>query len=311
MNDDSPEIRPPRSTPTAYQLQAAVLAGRVLDQVGNTELSLAASYDQLATGGLYRSQDLRAGHALLQRAQLVVSRNGDHVPTGTLRDLCSLPDDVAAELLLQELMLEEPPLWLYAAVVDDEVRWENVPEADQEALEQLLNEASRREALLMSVGRTLDAAQLAEQGARGEEYVVELCRRHLRNLDRPDLAGAVSRVSLRSDELGYDVTSPDTAGRRHRIEVKTTSSASAGRVEFFLSRNEASVGSRDPGWSLVVVRRNRNDELELVGWCSSVTLAPHLPKDVSSRGRWASVRISIAITDFQPGLPLDVARRNC
>lgn len=305
MNDAARDNRPSRSTPTAYQLQAAVLAGRVLDQAGNSETSLATSYDQLATGGLYRSQDLQAGHALLRRAHLVMVDGNNHVPTQTLLSLCGLPDDVAAELLLQELMVEEPPLWLYAAVVDDEVRWENVPEADQEALEQLLGDATRREALLMSVGRTLDAAQLAEQGARGEEFVVELCREHLRELDRPDLAAAVKRVSLRSDELGYDVTSPDTTGHRHRIEVKTTSSASVGRVEFFLSRNEAIVGARDPGWSLVAVRRVRDDSLELVGWCSSVSLVPHLPRDISRQGRWTNVRLSIAITDFRPGLPLD------
>ncbi|TWE12586.1 DUF3883 domain-containing protein [Rudaeicoccus suwonensis] len=305
MSNAAHESRPVRSTPTAYQLQAAVLAGRILDEAGNSEASLAVSYDQLATGGLYRSQDLQAGHVLLQRAHLVVIKDSNHVPTPTLLSLCSLPGDVAAELLLQELMLEEPPLWLYAAVVDDEVRWENVPEADQEALEQVLEDATRREALLMSVGRTLDAVQLAEQGARGEEFVVELCQAHLRGRDRRDLAAAVSRVSLRSDELGYDVASPDTTGHRHRIEVKTTSSASVGRVEFFLSRNEATVGARDPGWSLVAVRRNRDDTLELIGWCSSVNLVPHLPRDVSAQGRWTNVRLSIAITDFQPGLPLD------
>lgn len=305
MNDAANENRPARSTPTAYQLQAAVLAGRVLDQAGNTATSLSMSYDQLATGGLYRSQDLQAGHALLQRAHLVIVDGGHHVPTPTLLSLCGLPDDVAAELLLQELLVEEPPLWLYAAVVDDQVRWENVPEADQEALEQLLEDATRREALLMNVGRTLDAAQLAERGAQGEEFVVELCRKYLCERDRPDLSAAVSRVSLRSDELGYDVTSPDTTGHRHRIEVKTTSSASMGRVEFFLSRNEATVGERDPGWSLVAVRRNRDNSLELIGWCSSVSLLSHLPRDVSNQGRWASVRLSVAMIDFQPGLPLD------
>lgn len=305
MNGTTHEPRPARSTPTAYQLQAAVLAGRVLDQAGNTATSLSASYDQLATGGLYRAQDLQAGNTLLQRAHLVVFNGSKHAPTPTLLRLCDLPDDVAAELLLQELLVEEPPLWLYAAIVDDEVRWENVPEVDREALEQVLEDAARREALLMSVGRTLDAAQLAEQGAAGEEFVVELCRKHLSERDRPDLAAAVSRVSLRSDELGYDVTSPDTTGHRHRMEVKTTSSASAGRVEFFLSRNEATVGVRDPGWSLVAVRRNRDDTLELIGWCSSVSLVPHFPRDVSNQGRWSSVRLSIAITDFRPGLPLD------
>ncbi|MCR6033656.1 DUF3883 domain-containing protein [Nocardioides sp. zg-579] len=294
-----------RSTPTAYQLQAALLAARVLDPSGNTPDSLIVSYDQLATGGLYRSQDLQAGHTLLQRAKLVSPQDSRHVPTPALLDLCDLPDDVATELLLQELFVEEPPLWLYAAVVDDEVRWENVPQADQDALEQLLEDAARREALLMGLGRTLDAAQLHDQGARGEEYVVELCRQHLNARSRPDLAAAVKRVSLRSDQLGYDVTSSDTTGRRHRIEVKTTSSASVGRVDFFISRNEVVVGARDPGWSLVAVRRNRDGGLELLGWCSAISLTPHLPRDVSPQGRWSSVRLSVAITEFAPGLPLD------
>lgn len=299
------DLAPARSTPTAYQLQAAVLAARLLDPSGNSSESLASSYDRHATGGLYRAQDLAAGHRLLQRAHLVSADNGSNVPSPALVDLCTLPDDVAAEVLLQELMTEEPPLWLYAAVVDDEVRWENVPQADQDALKQLLEDAARREALLMAVRRTIDASQLAEIGAEGEEFVLGLCKAHLVARDRPDLAANVHRVSLRSDQLGYDITSPDTTGRRHRIEVKTTSSAFAGRVEFFLSRNEASVGARDPGWSLIAVRRNRDRSMELVGWCTPTQLVPHLPHDVSAQGQWVSVRLSVAMTDFAPGLPLD------
>lgn len=294
-----------RSTPTAFQLQAAVLASRVMDAGGNTEQSLVLSYDKLATGGLYRAQDLVAGHALLVRAGLVTVTANQHTPSEQLTELCGFPDDVAAEVLLHELMLREPPLWLYAAVVEDEVRWENVPDADQDALTQLLADAARREALLLALGQTLDAQHLADIGEAGEDYVVGACRQHLTAAGRPDLAEAVHRVSLQSDALGYDVTSPDTTGHRHRMEVKTTGSASAGRVEFFLSRNEAMVGKRDPAWSLVAVRRDRDGSLNLIGWCSAVHLSPLLPQDLSAQGRWTSVRLSIPTTDFTPGLPLD------
>jgi len=296
-----------RSTPTAFQLQAAVLAGRVLDLDGNTAEALTVSYDKLVTGGLYRSQDLRGGHQLLQRAGLVTVSDLRHLPTPTptLQQLCALPDDVAAELLLHELLLQEPPLWLYAAVVDDEVRWENVPDADQDALSQMLADAARREALLLTLGRTLDAQLLAEHGACGEQHVVHACRQHLLDQGRPDLADDVHQVSLRSDQLGYDVTSPDTTGHRHRMEVKTTSSAAADRVEFFLSRNEATVGERDPAWSLIAVRRDRDRTLDIIGWCRAVSLLPLLPKDLSVQGRWTSVRLSVPTTDFVPGLPLD------
>ena len=282
-----------------------MLAARVLDPAGNSSAALLASYEKAVTGGLYRTQDLRGGNLLLQRARLVrIEGDGRCMPTPELLQLRGLPDDVAAELLLHELLLHEPPLWLYAAVVNDEVRWENVPDADQDALRQLLADAARREALLLTLGRTLDTARLAEIGAAGEEHVAAACRQHLLDRGRPDLAAAVHRVSQRSDQLGYDVTSPDTAGHRHRLEVKTTGSA-AGRVEFFLSRNEATVGRHDTSWALVAVRRDRDDSLHLVGWCRALTLVPLLPHDISPDGRWTSVRISLPVEAFVPGLPLD------
>ena len=300
-----PDPLPSRSTPTTFQLQAAVLAGRVLDAHGNTTEALTVSYDKVVTGGFYRAQDLRAGHLLLQRAGMVIVTDDRHQPTPELQQLCGLPDDVAAELLLHELLLREPPLWLYAAVVDDEIRWENVPDADRDALAQLLADAARREALLLTLGRTLDAQLLAEYGNQGEEHVVQACRDHLQDRGRPDLAAQVHQVSLRSDQLGYDVVSTDTVGHRHRMEVKTTSSAAAGQVEFFLSRNEATVGERDPAWSLVAVRRDRDGSLEIIGWCRAVSLLPLLPKDLSPHGRWASARLSVSTTQLVPGLPLD------
>jgi hypothetical protein len=266
---------------------------------------LLASYERVITGGLYRTQDLRGGNLLLQRAQLVtVEPDGQCLPTSQLIHLRALPDDVAAEVLLHELLLHEPPLWLYAAVVNDEVRWENVPDDDQDALRQLIAEAARREALLLTLGRTLDSARLVEIGSEGEDFVVEACRQHLLERERPDLAAAVHRISQHSDQLGYDVTSPDTAGQRHRIEVKTTSTG-LGRVEFFLSRNEATVGKRDSSWSLVAVRRERDGSQHLVGWCRALALVPLLPNDVTADGRWTSVRLSLPAESLVPGLPLD------
>ena len=88
MNDGNHDHSPGRSTPTAYQLQAAVLAARVLDEGGNTAPSLAVSYDQLATGGLYRSQDLQAGHRLLQRAHLVTVARGQPRPNPNIARAC-------------------------------------------------------------------------------------------------------------------------------------------------------------------------------------------------------------------------------
>lgn len=294
-----------RITPTAFQLQAAVHVARILTLAGNSPQSLAASYERIPTGGLYRARDFQAGQVLLHRAGLASVDPAGHVhATEKLLRLRDLPDDVAAETLLFDLLSTEPPLWLYAVAPEDEVQWENVPDADQVALRQLIADAARREALLLSLARTIDAARLADIGTDGEEYVLAACRSYLCGQNRPDLADEVRRVSLTSDQLGYDVTSPDTAGHRHRIEVKTAS-ASFGRVEFFLSRNEAAVGQRDPGWSLVVVRREHNDQLEIVGWCRAADIASFLPHDVHPNGRWSAVRLSVPLERFTPGLPLD------
>lgn len=296
----------PRSTPTAFQLHAAILSAKVLDASGNSTEALRSSYQSVVSGGLYRTQDLAQGESLLQRAGLVHFESGNLIPSEELLVLRELPADVGSEILLSMLLLQERPLWLYAAVADEDIRWENVPEADQEVLHQLIGEAARREAFLLTVGKTIDLEYLADFGAAGEEYVVAECKQHLDRMGRPDLASDVHRVSLRSDQLGYDITSPDTAGKRHRIEVKTMGSA-FGRAEFFLSRNEARVGQNDPHWSLVVVRRDRDGTLKLLGWCSGAAIIPALPYDPHPDGRWASVRISLPLEALTLGLPLDSA----
>jgi hypothetical protein len=291
-------------TPTAYQLQAAVLSARAMASAGAGLDTLRSSYEKVVTGGLYRTRDLEAGQDLLERAQLISIEHGRCRPTEDLLRLRSLPDDVAVELLLQEVLAADPPLWLYAAVAQEEVRWENVPDEDARAITQLIAEPERREAILLALGRVVDQQRLKQLGAAGEEAVVVACREHLSGRGRPDLAGHVERVSLRSDQLGYDVTSPDTGGTRHRIEVKATQGM-PGQVEFYLSRNEATVGGRDPCWSLVAVRKSLDGRLEVFGWCRASTLAPALPTDGDQGGRWESVRISLPDKEFRPGLPLD------
>lgn len=290
-------------TPTAYQLQAAILSARAMAAGGADHDVLRVSYEKVVSGGLFRTRDLEAGQDLLERARLVIADERRCTPSEELLRLRDLPDDVAAELLLQEVLAADPPLWLYAAVTDASVRWENVPDDDANALTQLFSDAERREAILLALGRVVDQRSLKELGGAGEEAVVTACRKHLEHRGRTDLAGFVERVSLRSDQLGYDVTSPDTGGLRHRIEVKTTQGI-PGEIAFYLSRNEATVASGDPMWSLVAVRRTLSGEFEVFGWCRAASFTASLPQD-SDRGRWESVRITMADEQFQAGLPLD------
>ena len=296
------------ATPTAHELQAAVVAGRLIDGGGSTRTSLSASYASAVTGGIFRTHDLERGQQLLERAGLVAVEEDWCTPSAECLQVCELADDVAAELLLQIILTTDPPLWLYAAISADEVRWENVPEQDQAALRQSITEADRREALLLGLGQKFDADAQAALGAEGEEHVVAACRRYLTEVGREDLAREVRRVSLVSDALGYDVTSPDTTGQRHRLEVKTTTGVgdSERTLNFYVSRNEAKVGQGDPTWALVAVRKDSvTGVISIVGWCRADTFADALPNDPESWGRWASARIYLDEEKLKPGLPLD------
>lgn len=293
-----------RTTPTAFQLHAALLVAQVLGDVTDATETVRASYQTLTTGGLFRADDLVRGEAILLRARLMQETESDFVPSVELAELRALPTDVASEMLLRALLLAERPLWLYAAISDEDVRWENVPDGDQKLLGQLIVEAARRESFLLTLGKTIDLEYLRDLGGQGEEHVIVMCREYLTGVGRADLAADVRRVSLSSDQLGYDVTSPDTAGRRHRIEVKTMGSA-VDRAEFFLSRNEARTGRNDPLWSLVVVRKDGDGTFHLLGWCRSSLFANLLPIDPSPGGRWATTRISLPLEALTAGLPLD------
>ncbi|MGH3849062.1 MAG: protein NO VEIN domain-containing protein, partial [Pseudonocardiaceae bacterium] len=292
-------------TPTSYQLLAAILSARAMGSAATSHASLRASFEKVISGGLYRTRDLEAGHDLLERSQLLIVDDQTSTPTDALLSLRNLPDDVAIELLLQEVLASDPPLWIYAAVGEEEVRWENIPDDDTQALERVIDDPDRREAILLALGRVVDESRMRALGSAGEEVVVEACRAHLVGRGRQDLAAHVERVSLRSDQLGYDITSPDTGGKRHRLEVKAHQGM-PGSFEFFLSRNEATVGRRDTSWALVAVRKNLAGDLEVLGWCRASSIEGSLPTDGSPAGRWASVRISLSDAAFTPGLPLDV-----
>ncbi len=295
------------STPTSFELHAALIVARLVPDNGCSDSSFRASFSGVSTGGLYREQHLIRGQQILELAGLIIVSDAWCRPTAELQNLLSFPQDLAAELLLQRVLLTHPPLWLFAAISDETVQWENIPDDDARALRQAIDEADRREALLLALGRKFDQDRFTELGSQGEDHVVDRCRDHLLERGREDLAQEVKKVSDYSDQLGYDVSSPDTIGIRHRLEVKTTvAPGTDGNVSFYLSRNEANVGLGDASWALVAVRKDVIDEsYEIVGWCRAETFADVLPADPPVGGHWASARITIPVAAFQTGLPLD------
>ncbi len=81
------------------------------------------------------------------------------------------------------------------------------------------------------------------KGNMGEEIVVEIEKRRLQTLNRPDLIPKIAHVAKYKDGLGYDVISVDIGDDGHEqeiyIEVKTT----AGGIDmpFYVSHNELEV----------------------------------------------------------------------
>ena len=82
-------------------------------------------------------------------------------------------------------------------------------------------------------------------GAAGEEFVLNIERRHLVEAGRADLASKVRWIAAEEgDGAGYDVLSFDRVGHERLLEVKTTNGSA--RTPFFLTRNERELSVERP-----------------------------------------------------------------
>ncbi|MBO2458120.1 DUF3883 domain-containing protein [Actinomadura violacea] len=250
---------------------------------------------------------------MLTRAGLLATQGHLVVPAGDLLAMAQLPVDTFVEALLFKILTDQREVWLAQMATTDEVRWELVPYDVATTLASTFEDVRERDALLLAAARKVDLQVLQEFGDEGEQAVLEACRTHLRSAGMTHMLPDVAQVSLIDDTLGYDIASPDATGQRHRLEVKATS-APPDWVEFFISRNEATVAQCDPRWSLVVTRRDYDPTIgepfmRVAGWLTHSDFAAALPKDPpvdggQLRGRWTSCRITISAQCLRPGLPL-------
>jgi hypothetical protein len=205
--------------------------------------------------------------------------------------------------LLAALILEAaPPLWVAAVTEGPDIAIEVIPDADLTALLETIPDPERREQILLALARRFDDSENIRLGETGEAAVVAHCVERLSALGRPDLCSAVTRVSLISDQLGYDVVSPSVCGTKWRIEVKTTR-RSRSPLAINISRNEAKVGLADRGWALVACRVNEEGVVRIIGWAQGELLRDHLPADLPARGEWTSARLFIDEIDLSPDIP--------
>ena len=225
-------------------------------------------------------------------------------PSIALCETASLDEPEALEGLLLLLLEKRPPLWLAGAASNGEVHGETIPDAQGQLISEIVPDLARREAILLAAGRRHEDATLSAVGELGEEHVVKECRKELNEAGRPDLGERVSRVSLRSDQLGWDVDAPSLTSTRRKLEVKTTRSQGP-TIKFHLSRNEARIGLQDPEWALVFCRVDRSQIVHVVGWCRMDTVVPLLPSDQHQWGRWEQAVLLIEEADLDPGLPVE------
>ena len=299
--------------PSHRHLQAAFYVARLLRPDGEPRNALDRSYRSLATGALHDHRSLAEGERLLTRVGLLAIQRHLVVPSDDLLAMAQLPVDTFVEALLFKILTDQREVWLAQMATTDDVRWELVPYDVATALASTFEDVRERDAMLLAAARKVDLQVLQEFGDEGEQAVLEACRTHLLSAGMQHMLADVAQVSLIDDRLGYDIASPDATGQRHRLEVKATS-APAGWVEFFISRNEATVAERDPRWSLVVTRRehgpaNSEPVMQVAGWLTHSDFAAALPADPplgggQLRGRWASCRITISAQFLRPGLPL-------
>lgn len=313
MSSSAPDDDPAPSLPGVLQIGAAHVAARVIDQQGTTVSGLHTAFLHVPTGGLHDQGSLIDGLELLIALGLVAVDAGRATPTPDLLAMRRQPAEAFAETLVERVFTVRNDMWLPSFAGSDQVRWELVPDDAKILLTKVFDEPSRRDQFVLSAARKVDAALLAEIGAAGEEHIVSCCQAYLRSKGRADLAEDVARLSLLDDTLGYDITSPDCAGRVHHLEAKA-SRALGGLVEFYVTRNEVKIGEADPMWSVVIAQQqivggDGSLALQLVGWLVFEDIVDVLPSDAPLRGdlagRWTVARISLPDDRLRPGLPLD------
>lgn len=286
--------------PSNHVARAALQVGSLIDTKGSRVIDTRESYWHHATGGELPPSDLRLGEMLLVDCGLLVEFEGVLHPSDELVEILEgLPEDALGIIVLKALERSKPS-------------WANFTEIDSGEFDRhvgpMISDAERREELLLALGLKFDAEFQTLIGELGEQAVVEHARSELVGMGHAELARKVRRVSLQSDQLGYDVVAPRVQGPRRLLEVKTSVTGDEVTFRCFLSRNEALVAEKYADWALVAcrMRDRQKEEVEVLGWFPFDAIVPTLPVD-SPCGRWQTAALSLPLQAIIPGLPRPIA----
>jgi hypothetical protein len=289
---EKPKTSSTSRLPSLHVARAALHVAVIVDQRGSSSADAQESHWHHATGGSFAPADLERGERLLLDVELLVERYGQLTPTPPLAQLVQGSTADALAALIQLVLAHTGPIELDAPGVVAQ-------------LAELVPDAARREELLLVLARRFDDTHQRLVGEIGEEIVVKAARNELRNMGRPDLATEVRRVSLLTDQLGYDVSAPRVTGAPRLLEVKATTADTDGHsLAIHLTRNEADTGTALHDWALVACHVENTDQRHghIVGWCAGQALADLLPVD-SPAGRWEQAALALPHERLLPGLP--------
>lgn len=254
-----------------YVANCATLAMSVIDSNGSLVDNVNNSYKRLSTNGIFTSNELVIGGRLLIDVGLVVEENNFlHLSSlaKSLRD--GEEKHLKAVIFASAQRLIENESKFLAKNLDSVFSpTSNIPKS-----------------------QTINHAVLEKIGAVGEEIVLQNIRSIFLNKNRSDLARLVKRVSLISDEFGYDIEVVTPGGTNLKIEVKSSVEMPKDKVEFFITRHESVVSCNSQNWYLIFcfVSDVESSVGEVIGWIDNSTLIKAWPVD-SAFSSWKLAEI--------------------
>lgn len=285
------------------KLRAALWILKIIGQEGCSVHTLRSSWAILPVAGQVDIDEFEATFLALAQGGFIL-QSGDHLmPDIGLQAIASNSGADLEELLYSEIISRAHPLWLrtstndgYAAFVSSEL----VPDDVARGLESIIPDPVRREAFLLTRARKVRTDEMLALGEAAEVAAFEALFAELVRCGEQALASMVCRVSLISDELGYDITAPRLDGSPRRIEVKGVKRYGA-VVSVVVTANEMTIGCSDPDWYLLVVEVREYPTV--IGWVDARTLEPLLPTNPGEGGRWLSARLKFPVKALVEGLP--------
>jgi hypothetical protein len=284
--------------PTRHILDAAIEVAAILGGSPKAEAQMRESFRLNSSGGLFGVSDLQSGQRLLVQLGLVRYDGDRFYPLYPLGQL--VRDGQLKELgflILESSLATTAPAWLFGSPKELDIL---CPDNIKRVIDGVLS-PEERESLLLAAAQRVNPLRNVEIGSKAEEFVLEQIQTQLDTCGCQELISKVSRVSLVSDYLGYDLVAPSSDGRTLRIEVK----GSAGGLwsGFHLSRGQAQAAQRDPNWFLVFCDLSR-PLTTLIGHLQWAEIAAHVPVDApDSCGTWQHVHLRFSRSIYREGLP--------